>query len=139
MCIRITQFSGPPLEATLRQHRKKSQWCARDLGYSMLLVEAPEDWRAAVLHAGSVRLENVDFKVSPSMDEGDRLKSVWLNVRGFPMKLWQYHEFEKLVEDFEVLLNVNNRTRGLYVLRLGSELEFVISLPFLGVGYCTAM
>jgi hypothetical protein len=49
------------------------------------------------------------------MDEGDRLKSVWLNVRGFPKKLWQYHEFEKLVEDFGVLLDVDNRTRGHYV------------------------
>jgi hypothetical protein len=38
------------------------------------------------------------------MDESARLRPVWVQIRGFPMKLWFFHEFSYLFEPYGQVL-----------------------------------
>jgi hypothetical protein len=44
------------------------------------------------------------------MDEGARLKSVWIKKKSFPIPLLYLNEFEKQVNDFGVVLENDQRT-----------------------------
>jgi hypothetical protein len=44
------------------------------------------------------------------MDEGVRLRPVWVLVRVFTMKLWFFHEFVKLFEPYSQVLALDQAT-----------------------------
>lgn len=63
-----------------------------------------------------IYLEGVRFEVrrwDPARDDGFRLRSIWVRIEGFPIKLWHRHEFERLVEDFAVVLDLDQATERL--------------------------
>jgi hypothetical protein len=60
-----------------------------------------------------MRIENIDLPVQrwdSAIDEGLRLHPVWVLVRGFPMKLWYFHEFSRLFEPYGQVLALNPAT-----------------------------
>lgn len=87
---------------------------ARYLDDSSLLIEASNPkWKEAVLAKGKIKLENKELKVvlwDPAVDEGVRLKSVWIKKKSFPIPLWYLNEFEKQVNDFGLVLELDQRT-----------------------------
>jgi Domain of unknown function (DUF4283) len=66
-----------------------------------------------VLTKRTIRLENIEFSVScwdPALDEEAKLRPVWVRVRGFPMKLWFFHEFARLFEPYGQVLALDPDT-----------------------------
>jgi uncharacterized membrane protein YgcG len=62
---------------------------------------------------GTLRIENVDLPVQcwdPAIDESLRLRPVWVLVRGFPMKVWYFHEFAHLFEPYGQVLALDPAT-----------------------------
>jgi Domain of unknown function (DUF4283) len=102
------------IEAALRHQMPQHQWIARYYDDSRFLIEAPSPrWLNTVTNRGSLRVENMDLPVArwdPAMDEGAKLRPVWVQVRGFPMKLWFFHEFTHLFEPFGQVLALDPAT-----------------------------
>jgi Domain of unknown function (DUF4283) len=77
-------------------------WIAQFYDDSKFLIESPDPrWLSTITTRGFLRLENNELSVSrwdPAMDEGARLQPVWIQVWGFPMKLWFFNEFVHLFE-----------------------------------------
>lgn len=62
---------------------------------------------------GFLRLENINLTVRAldwAMDEGARLQFTCAKIREFPIKLWQYHDFEWLTRPCGLLLDVDEAT-----------------------------
>jgi hypothetical protein len=75
------------IEAALNQLMPQHHWIARYYDDSRFLIEAPNPrWLQTVITKGTIRLENIEFPVScwdPTLDEGAKLRLVWVKVQGF--------------------------------------------------------
>lgn len=95
----LYKMSGP---------QSQHEWVVRVFDDYRYLILAPSQyWLDSVLPQHTLRLENRDIPIQewdPSYAQGMRMIPIWIKVRGFPMMLWQTHEFEKLVEDFGAIL-----------------------------------
>jgi Domain of unknown function (DUF4283) len=120
------------IEVALQHQMPQHNWIARYYDDSRFLIEAPNPrWFSTMSARGYLRLKNSDLPVSrwdPAMDEGAWLRLVWVLVRGFPMKLWFFHEFSRLFEPYGQVLALDQATIE-HILIFGSlecELVFVI-------------
>jgi hypothetical protein len=75
------------IEAALTHLMPHHHWIDRSYDNSHLLIEAPNPlWFQTVILKGSIRLENIEFPVSCwdlALDEGAKLRPIWVTVRGF--------------------------------------------------------
>jgi Domain of unknown function (DUF4283) len=115
--IMLTDTAGigrSRIEAALRHQMPQHPWIARYYDDSRFLIEVPSPrWLNNVTNRGSLRVENMDLPVArwdPAMDEGAKLRPMWVQVRGFPMKLWFFHEFTHLFEPFGQVLAMDPAT-----------------------------
>jgi Domain of unknown function (DUF4283) len=121
------------IEAALNHIMPQHHWIARYYDDSRFLIEAPNPrWLQTVLMKGTLRLENTEFPVScwdPALDEGAKLRPVWVRVRGFPMKLWFFHEFARLFEPYGQVLALDQD--------IAEHVDFRVA--HVRVGLCDAM
>jgi Domain of unknown function (DUF4283) len=87
-------------------------WTTRFYDDSHYLIEAHNPrWLDMVTTQGVLRLENNDLPMArwdPAMDVGARLRPIWVQIRGFPMKLWFFHEFSKLLKPYGQVLALDH-------------------------------
>lgn len=92
------------IEAALRKLMRHHQWMACRWDEHRYLIESPSPtWLDDTLNRGSIRLDNVIFKVSPwdpCFSEGLRMIPCWVRIRGFPHKFWEWEDFEGIFSDF---------------------------------------
>lgn len=92
------------IENALKKLVRHHNWLAARWDETRYLIEAPSPlWLEDTLNRGSVRLDNVVFKVSPwdpCYAEGLRMIPCWVRIRGFPSKFWQWEAFETIFSDF---------------------------------------
>ncbi|KAF3320013.1 hypothetical protein FCM35_KLT22412 [Carex littledalei] len=92
------------IETALHKLMRHHTWLASRWDESRYLIEAPSPtWLDDTLHRGTIRLDNVIFKVSPwdpCFSEGLRMIPCWVRIRGFPHKFWEWEEFEGVFSDF---------------------------------------
>lgn len=90
---RVLRFCYPPF-----------LWVVQVFDEFVYLVQAPsDDWVASATRKKWLRLEDIQFPIlkwDPSFDAGNRLHSVWIRIRGFPMNLWTWIEFANIVGPF---------------------------------------
>ncbi|XP_078153638.1 uncharacterized protein LOC144548796 [Carex rostrata] len=117
---------------------KDFAWTPRLLRENMFLIDTPNvQWRARVIAQGQIVLGDVVFQVVTfdflSHDGGSDPVQVWVNITGFPPKLWRLQEFRRLVESFGgFLIDVDPRSSGHYdfsVLRLKVGVPDVRCIP----------
>lgn len=102
------------IKATLRHRMPQHHWVARFYDDTRFLIEAPNPrWLQIVTSHGTLRSKDVDLPAHHwdlALDEGIRLRPVWVQVRGFSTKLWFFHEFVKLFEPYGQVLVLDPAT-----------------------------
>lgn len=92
------------IETALHKLMRHHNWLARRWDESRYMIESPSPtWLDDTLNRGTIRLDNVIFKVSPwdpCFSEGLRMIPCWVRIRGFPHKFWEWEEFESVFSDF---------------------------------------
>ena len=83
------------------------------------LIKAPSmQWKNSVTRRGHLLMEGNQFPViswDPVFNSGKRLVSMWLRIWGFNRNLWEFVEFDRLLNPFgAVVLELDQATRNKY-------------------------
>lgn len=111
---------GPDrIEQALRTLFDQYQWKVAVYDEFKYIVKASSmSWKHNTTRRGFILMEGVQFPVvswDPSLNAGKRLISLWLRIHGFNKELWEWNEFEKLLNPFgAVVLELDTATRNKY-------------------------
>ncbi|KAF3325449.1 Cellular nucleic acid-binding protein [Carex littledalei] len=83
------------------------------------IIKAPSmAWKNSTVRRGSIFIDGIQFPVvawDPSLNAGKRLTSLWLRIRGFHRSLWDWPEFDKLLNPFgAIVLEIDPATKNRY-------------------------
>lgn len=75
-------------------------------------------WKNSTTRCGSILIDSIQIPVvawDSSLNVGKRLTSLWLRIHGFNRELWEWIEFDKLLNPFGVVvLKLDPTTRNKY-------------------------
>ncbi|KAF3338585.1 hypothetical protein FCM35_KLT17422 [Carex littledalei] len=115
----IVGWGPEQIEQALFRLFDQYQWKVAVFDEFRYIIKAPSvAWKNSTTRRGSILIDGVQFPVvpwDPSLNAGKRLTSLWLRIYGFNKDLWEWIEFDRLLNPFgDVVLELDPATRNKY-------------------------
>ncbi|KAF3327421.1 Cellular nucleic acid-binding protein [Carex littledalei] len=115
----IAAWGPDKIERFLRSSYPPFLWRVAVFDEFIYVIQAPSnEWLLAATRKKWLRMDEVQFPIlkwDPMFNAGKRLTSVWIRIHGFPIDLFYWEEFNRLLSPYgAIVLELDPGTRNRY-------------------------